>query len=204
MTLTFRYRLFDFNDMTDELVFPANVVSDKTVTAEAQRATRFDLRRQNVDAEGRWRFGPMAAVGLGGGWEGIHRSSDREVENSNEAFAKAVLDVTPTEWLLARLTYRPSFRRIGDYNTAAQFNRTTVDDVTAPAPQSPLLRKLDEADRNRQKVDLLMEFTPIETFTASFSSGFRTTSTTTPRSGQVATAWTAGVDLTWNPSRRSR
>ena len=89
LTLTLRYRLFDFNDMTDELVFPANVVSDKTVTAEAQRATRFDQRRQNVDTEGRWRFGPMAAVGLGGGWEGIHRSSDREVQDSNEAYAKA-------------------------------------------------------------------------------------------------------------------
>ncbi len=200
LTLTLRYRLFDFNDMTDELVFPANVVSDKTVTAEAQRATRFDQRRQNVDTEGRWRFGPMAAVGLGGGWEGIHRSSDREVEDSNEAYAKAYVDVTPAEWLLARLTYRPSFRRIGDYNTAAQFNRTTVDDVTAPAPQSPLLRKLDEADRNRQKVDLLMEFTPIETFTASFNAGFRNDEYYNSTLGlQVATAWTAGVDLTWNP-----
>jgi len=203
LTLTFRYRLFDFNDMTDELVFPANVVSDKTVTAEAQRAARFDQRRQNVDTEGRWRFGPMAAVGLGGGWEGIHRSDNREVQDSNEAFAKAYLDVTPTEWMLARLTYRPSFRRIGNYNTAAQFNRTTVDDVTAPAPQSPLLRKLDEADRNRQKVDLLMEFTPIETFTASFSSGFRNDEYYNSTLGlQVATAWTAGVDLTWNPSEK--
>jgi hypothetical protein len=113
------------------------------------------------------------------------------------------VDVTPTEWMLARLTYRPSFRRIGNYNTAAQFNRTTVDDVTAPAPQSPLLRKLDEADRNRQKVDLLMEFTPIETFTASFSSGFRNDEYYNSTLGlQVATAWTAGVDLTWNPSEK--
>ena len=72
--------------------------------------------------------------------------------------------------------------------------------MTAPAPQSPLLRKLDEADRNRQKVDLLMEFTPIETFTASFNGGFRNDEYYNSTLGlQVATAWTVGVDLTWNP-----
>lgn len=204
LTLTFKYRLFDFNDMTDELIFPANVVSDKTVTAEPQRATRFDQRRQNVDTEGRWRFGPMAAAGLGGGWEGIHRSSDREVQHSNEAFARAVLDVTPAEWLLARLTYRPSFRRVGDYNSAAQFSRTVVEDVNpAQAPQSPLLRKFDEADRNRQRVDLLVETTPIETFTASFNGGLRNDEYYNSTLGlQVATAWTAGVDLTWSPSEQ--
>src|SRR4029450_13667421 len=147
--LTLRYRLFDFNDMTDEHIFAANVVNDRSITAEAQRAARFDLTRQNVDAEARWRFGTMAAVGLGGGWEYLHRSKNREVENSDEYFGRAVLDVTPWEWLLARLTYRPSFRRIGGYDPAAQLVRTTVEDVAADAISTPRPPPLRHAAQSR-------------------------------------------------------
>jgi MtrB/PioB family decaheme-associated outer membrane protein len=206
LTLTARYRLFDFNDMTDELIFPSNVVNDRSVTAEAQRAARFDQTRQEAGAEARWRFGTMAAVGLGGGWEGIHRSRNREVEHTDEYFARGVLDVTPWEWLLARLTYRPSFRRIGEYDPTAQLARTTVGDLdtdTISNAQSPLLRKLDESDRDRQRVDLMVEIVPFETFTASFSAGFRNDNYYNSTLGlQDATAWTAGVDLTWSPSDR--
>ena len=206
LSLTLRYRLFDFNDMTDEHIFPSNVVSDRSVTAEAQRAARFDQTRHNADGEARWRFGTMAAVGLGGGWEYIHRSRNREVENSDEYFARAVLDVTPLEWLLARLTYRPSFRRIGRYDPAAQLERTTVEEVAADAIstfQSPLLRKLDESDRDRQRVDLMVEIVPIETLTVSLSGSFRNDNYYNSTLGlQDATAWTAGVDLTWTPTDR--
>ena len=206
LTLTLRYRLFDFNDMTDELIFPANVVDDRSVTAEAHRATRFDQTRQDAGAEARWRFGTMAAVGLGGGGEYINRSSTREVVNSDEYFARGVLDVTPWEWLVARLTYRPSIRRIGGYDTSAQLERTTLgelDTETISTSQSPLLRKLDESDRDRQRVDLMVELAPIETFTASFNASYRNDNYYNSTLGlQDATAWTAGVDLTWTPSDR--
>ncbi len=207
LTLNLRYRLFDFNDMTDELIFPISVVSDQTATAEPSRAARFSQTRQNADAEARWRFGDMVAAGLGGGWEGIKRSGNREVENSDEYFARAVLDVTPWEWLLARLTYRPSFRRIGQYDPFAQLTRTSVDIAEVPAAiptsQSPLLRKLDEADRDRQRVDLMVELTPVETLSVTLSGSFRNDDYYNSQLGlQEASAWTAGFDVTWSPSER--
>ena len=206
LTLSLRYRLFDFNDMTDELIFPANVVNDRSVTVEAQRAARFEQTRHNLDVDARWRFGAIAAAGLGGGWEGLRRSQNREIEKSDEIFLKATIDTTPWEWLLARLTYRPSFRRIGDYNPAAQLIRTTVEDVTADAIaafQSPLLRKLDESDRDRQRVDLMVQLMPMDTLTASLTGSFRNDNYYNSVLGlQDATSWTAGFDVTWSPTDR--
>jgi MtrB/PioB family decaheme-associated outer membrane protein len=207
LTLNLRYRLFNFNDMTDELIFPVSVVSDQTLTAEPSRAARFDHTKQNVDGEARWRFGDTVAAGLGGGWERIKRSDNREVENSDEYFARAVLDVTPWEWLLARLTYRPSFRRIGHYDPFAQLTRTSVDidelPNAIPTSQSPLLRKLDEADRDRQRVDLMVELTPVDTLSVTLSGSFRNDDYYNSQLGlQEASAWTAGFDVTWSPSER--
>jgi MtrB/PioB family decaheme-associated outer membrane protein len=207
LTLNLRYRLFDLNDMSDELVFPVSVVSDQTLTAEASRAARFDMTKQNVDGEARWRFGDAVATGLGGGWERIKRSDNREVENSDEYFARAVLDVTPWDWLLTRLTYRPSFRRIGHYDPFAQLTRTSVDTEelpnAIPTSQSPLLRKLDEADRDRQRVDLMVELTPVNTLSITLSGSFRNDDYYNSQLGlQEASAWTAGFDVTWSPSER--
>ena len=42
-----------------------------------------------------------------------------------------------------------------------------------PTSQSPLLRKLDEADRDRQRVDLMVELTPVETLSATLSGSYR-------------------------------
>ena len=65
---------------------------------------------QLVKTVSRWRFGAPVALTVGTGWEGWHRNSAREVPVSDEFFAKATLDVTPADWLLTRLTYRPSIR----------------------------------------------------------------------------------------------
>lgn len=207
LSLSLKYRFFDFNDMTDEFVIPATVVNDKTLTDEATHVHRFPYSRHNVDGDARWRFGPLVAASLGGGWERWNRSDKREVQQSDEYYVKAALDVTPWDWLLARLTYRPSIRRIGDYETTAHLAHTVVEgELTADdiaQSQSLLLRKFDESDRNRQRVDLMLELSPIQTFTTSFTIGFRNDDYINSALGlQDATAWTAGVDLTWAPSER--
>jgi MtrB/PioB family decaheme-associated outer membrane protein len=206
LVLTLKYRLFDFNDMTDEFVMPGTVVDDRTLTPEGTHVHRFPYTRQNVDGDARWRFGPTAAVTLGGGWERWDRSDKREVQRSNEYFAKAALDLTPWEWLLARLTYRPSFRRIGDYDTFAHLSHTVIEEDLASAAaqsQSPLLRKFDESDRDRQRVDLMLQVMPNDTVTVSFTGSYRFDNYYDSALGlQDADAWSAGVDATWTPSER--
>ena len=87
------------------------------------------------------------------------------MQESDEYFARLKLDATPLDWLLVRLAYLPSFRRIGDYDTFAHIAHTVVEELDPDAQaqsQSVLLRKFDEADRDRQRVDLTLQMTPVE------------------------------------------
>jgi MtrB/PioB family decaheme-associated outer membrane protein len=202
LTLTARYRLFDIDDMTDDLEFPGHVVNDRTLVTEPRVAGRWEYTRQNADLDARWRFGPPVALTIGGGWERWDRNEHREVPTSDEYFAKAAVDLTPIEWLLARLTYRPSFRRIDEYNTFAHLAHSVVeeDPVAESQGQSPLLRKFDEAERDRQRVDLLLQFTPSEVLTISPAFSYRHDDYIDSALGlQEADAWSAGLDLTWSP-----
>jgi MtrB/PioB family decaheme-associated outer membrane protein len=202
LTLTARYRLFDVDDMTDDLEFPGHVVNDRTLVTEPRVAGRWEYTRQNADLDARWRFGPPVALTIGGGWERWDRNEHREANTTDEYFAKAALDWTPIEWLLARLTYRPSFRRLDEYNTFAHLQHSVVeeDPVAESQGQSPLLRKFDEADRDRQRVDLLLQFTPSEVLTISPAFSYRHDDYIDSALGlQEADAWSAGLDLTWSP-----
>jgi MtrB/PioB family decaheme-associated outer membrane protein len=207
LTLSLKYRLYDFNDMSDEITFPGHVVNDRTpVVVENRRASRFDYTKHNAELQGRWRFQQPVALTAGGGWERWDRVDHREVPTSDEYFAKLAVDTTPVDWLLARLTYRPSFRRISDYNTFAHLAHTVIEeDIASDAAQgqSVLLRKYDEADRDRQRVDLLLQFTPLDAFTIGPTASYRTDDYIDSRLGlQEAEAWSAGLDASWTPSAR--
>jgi MtrB/PioB family decaheme-associated outer membrane protein len=204
LTLSARYRLYDFDDMTDELVFPGHVVDDRTLVTEPRRATRYDYTKHNADVDARWRFGPALATTAGVGWERWDRIFHREVETSDEYSGKLAADATPLDWLLARLTYRPSFRRIGDYNTFAHLEHTVVEEVEADSRaqgQSPLLRKFDEADRDRHRVDLLLQFTPTDVVSISPVASYSQDDYYNSSLGlQDAETWSAGFDVSWTPA----
>jgi len=189
-------------------------LDDRTL-AGVRRAGRFGHRRQNADADARWQFPIPVAVTLGGGWERWERDEQREVPTADEAFAKLAVDTTPFDWLLARLTYRPSFRRISNYNTRAFAELTVVEDPGGVTQgQSVLLRKFDEAERNRQQVDLYLQFTPVDTLsitpTASYKWDDYLKPTVVDPAGGTATflgvdtqtSWSAGIDLGWSPWER--
>ena len=204
LTLTARYRLFDFDDMRDEPVFPGHVVNDRApVVTEPRLAGQWEYTKHNADLDARWRFGQPAALTAGVGWERWDRNEHREVPTSDEYSGKLALDVTPVDWFLGRLTYRPSFRRISDYNSFAHLEHTVVEDVTPDAQaqgQSVLLRKFDEADRDRQRVDLLLQFTPTEAISISPNFSYRNDDYYNSLLGlQKAESWSAGFDVSWTP-----
>lgn len=206
LTLTLKYRLFNLDNMSDEPVFAGHVLNDRTLVDEARKAARFDYARHNLDLDARWRFGQPLAVTLGGGWERWNRVNHREVQRSDEAFAKAAVDLTPWDWMVARLTYRPSFRRIADYGTFAHREHAVLEEETPSAlaqGQSTLLRKFDEADRDRQRLDLLVQFFPLETLSTSLTGSWRFDDYLhSPLGLQEATSWSAGVDVGWTPAER--
>ena len=204
LTVSARYRLYDFDDMSDELIFPGHVVNDRPpVSTEPRRATRFEYTKHNADVDARWRFDSMFATTLGVGWERWDRISHREAD-SDEYSGKLALDATPLDWLLARLTYRPSLRRISDYNTFAHLEHTVVEEVTPDEEaqgQSPLLRKFDEADRNRHRVDLLVQLSPLEGLTVTPTASYRYDDYDDSFFGlRNAENWTIGFDVGWAPA----
>ena len=205
LTITGRYRLYDFDDMTDELVFPGHVINDRPpVVDEARRAVRFPYTKQNADLDARWRFDSMFATTVGFNWERWDRVFHREAD-TDEYGAKLAIDATPLDWLLARLTYRPSFRRIsGSYNTFARSQHTVVEDQTQDElaqGQSPLLRKFDEADRDRHRVDALLQLTPTEVITITPTASYRHDDYYNSTLGlQDAESYELGFDIGWTPA----
>jgi hypothetical protein len=107
------------------------------------------------------------------------------------------------DWLLVRAAYLPSFRRIGDYDTFAHIAHTVVEELDADAraqSQSVLLRKFDEADRNRQRIDLTLDLTPVEGLSVSPTFSYRFDDYYDSRLGlQEADSLSAGFDVGWTP-----
>ncbi len=207
LTLTAKYRYYDYNDITKELQFSGRVLNDRFVVAENVKALRPDYTKQNADLDAKWRFGSPLAVTVGTGWERWNRNENvREVPTSDEYFGKVVIDYTPAEWLMAHLTYRPSARRIDEYNTWAHYMSLHLDPITTPAlagNQSPLLRKYDEGERDRQRTDLLLQIVPSEKLSGTINTGWKSDDyIRSPLGLQQAVSWSAGADVTFVPFER--
>ena len=201
VTFGFRYRFYDYSDLSQKLTFEGLAVNDNAIEGP-RSAGRWSYQKQNADIDARWRLGEPVALTTGIGWERWDRNEHREVPVSNEYFGKVALDVTPTDWLLARLTYVPSFRRISEYNTFAHLEHSVLEDPggAAAAGQSVFLRKFDEADRDRQKVEAQLQLTAGNSFTATPTVGWHHDNYIDSRLGlQEETGWVAGIDLTWRP-----
>jgi len=206
LTVTARYRYYDYDDVTRELQFSARAVGDRVVVPETVTALRPDYTKQNADLDTRWRLGGPLALTVGAGWERWSRNERvREVPTTDEYFARAVVDYTPLDWLSAHLTYRPSARRIDAYRTWTHYlSLHLLDPATTPTVtgnQSPLLRKYDEGERDRHRLDLLLNLAPGERLGLTVSGGFRSDDyLRSPLGLRRATAWSAGADVTLTPS----
>ena len=203
VSLGAKYRYYEFDDWSRTLTFPQVVVNDSALSP-LRRAGRWSYNRHNADLDARLHLMEELAVTTGVGWERWDRNEHREVPETDEFFAKAAVDATPADWLLARLTYRPSIRRINEYNTHAHAEHNVVEDAAAAlAGQSTLLRKFDEAERDRQKVELQLMLTPLETLSATYTLGWRYDDyVSSPLGLQYETSWSTGLDLTWTPVQR--
>ncbi|HET7342045.1 MAG TPA: MtrB/PioB family outer membrane beta-barrel protein, partial [Methylomirabilota bacterium] len=165
---------------------------------------RFDFRRQNADLDARYQLLAPVALTVGTGWEHWDRNSHREVPETDEFFGKLAVDVTPADWLLVRTSYRPSFRRINEYNTRAHAAHVVEEDPAAALQgQSILLRKFDEAERDRQRVDMEWQITPWDTLTITPSASYRYDDYIASVLGlQQEVSWSLGIDVGWTPNRR--
>ena len=204
VVFTAKYRLYELLDLSDTIHFDNHVVNDRTLATDPRRAGRWGYSKQNASLDARWKIIERLAFTTGVGWEHWNRNEHREVPVSDEFFARGVLDYTAADWLMVRASYVPSFRRIERYNTRAHAEHTIDEDATTAAQgQTLLLRKFDEAERNRQKAELQLQITPLETLSITPTVAYRWDDYIRSRIGlQEETSWSAGIDLTWSPAER--
>ncbi len=156
----------------------------------SRRSEELNFTRQNFDTDGRYQIIPSLAATLGFGWEDWYRGPEREAHQTDEYFAKAALDATVADWLTAKLTYKPSFRRANQYNQR-------IGDFPF------FTRQFDQADVDRQRLDLLLQFTPLDTVSITPVGGWRHDDYVKSNFGvNWETTWSAGMDIGWNPSER--
>ncbi|MBI4609254.1 MAG: MtrB/PioB family decaheme-associated outer membrane protein [Candidatus Rokubacteria bacterium] len=202
-----RYRLYDFDDQTRNLTFPARVRTDATLLTDPITSSRFSYTKHNAGADVGWRLLTPLSLKVGYEWERWDRDErHREAPLTDEHTPKVSLDYTPFDWLLLRASYARSWRRISDYNPFAHLAHTVGAEeaaVEAPQAQSTLLRKFDEADRDRDRVDFLAQLTFFDTLTFTPTVSFRNDDYKNSFLGlQDDESWAAGIDLSWSPMER--
>jgi MtrB/PioB family decaheme-associated outer membrane protein len=154
LTLSARYRSYDFHDRATTSILPIIIVNDRSVSP-ADTARRDPFTRRNADVSGTWRILEPLSLTAGYAWEQMSRDSlTRNVARTNEGTPRASLDFTGIDWLTLRSSYSKGWRRGGAYSQVA----------TSENPDS---RRYDEADRNRERTTLMASATPIDPVTVS-------------------------------------
>jgi MtrB/PioB family decaheme-associated outer membrane protein len=167
-----RYRIYDYENQTDSIVFPQHVQNDDALQTEARESVPNDYQRQNADLDVNWDFAPSWTGTLGYGWEYWHRSSDREVEDLHEHGPNVNLDYRNMSGTLVHAGYEFRTRSGSNYDAAAPIEATFDPADVADALLTAKLfgvRKFDEADRDRHHFDLLAKVMPREDLELTFT-----------------------------------
>jgi MtrB/PioB family decaheme-associated outer membrane protein len=189
VTLSARYRLFDLDDRTPELMLPSRVRSDQMILTGPFEARRHPYTRDNADFDLRWT--PLRRISLGAeyAWERWKRDAQvRNVGETREHRPRFTLDVRPFERIWLRGSYLRSERRADEYLESQDL---------------PLLRRFDLADRDRERAGILVQLFPLYALDVSLS--YDRGESTYPdspygRQGDREEAWSTYLD--WSPGQR--
>jgi len=224
LTLSGGYRYFDYDDQTEELLFDTHVVRDLgAIVVDTTVNAPFSYTKHNAHLGAGYSLLSNLNLKLGYEWERWNRNpAHREVENSDEHTLKTSLDYSPLDWLLLRAAYRRGWRSVDEYRPqahAAHVAQDIEDGVFTlnRQGQSVLGRKFDEADRTRDKVELLASITPLESLNFTVTYGLlhddfdearcqQSTAFVSPCPQQTSplglnesTGWSLGGDLAYSP-----
>ena len=137
----------------------------------ARNSLPISYTKDNASGEATWRpAGASGWAGFGGGayWERYDRHL-RDVNVTNEYSGKTWVDLDPIEYVHARASYLYGQRRYDEYN-AEEFVKDPGLQFSEVASN---MRKFDIANRNRQKAEFLLEWTPGRFVTFSPNAGLR-------------------------------
>jgi MtrB/PioB family decaheme-associated outer membrane protein len=202
VTVTARYRFYDLDNRSRGLFFRDYVQADTDQAGVARRNLPYAYTRQSAGAELRWRPWQKVATRLRYDWEQWRRDR-REVTASNEHRLGPALDLTPWSWLLLRASYEHAIRSASSgYDARAPEASLPAGDPVAN-PRLTLLRKFDEAHRQRDAVDLLAQVSPRETLSLTGALAIGADDFDRSRFGLLDDDNASySFDLAWNPTAR--
>lgn len=156
VSITARYRYWDFNDRTQPFTgrqIPVEVITDRSIIAIADTievGVRLPYTTQNGGLEVHWQPLRQAGVQAGYAWERWDRAEDLEVATTNEYTPRLALDLAPADWVSLRASFSHSRRRNDGYADGA-----ANDNFDG-------FRRFNMADRDRNSMNMLAQFSPTD------------------------------------------
>jgi MtrB/PioB family decaheme-associated outer membrane protein len=206
LSVELRGRVYNYDNKTKKLFFPEHVTTDTSLVDDSPRISVYtDYLTASGDLKGSYDVVKGMTAHLGYGFDYWNRNRAREVENLWEHGPLVQLDYRPLpEWLL-RADYQFLYRRGSAYESFSYLFETQPDDAADAAPefQSPLLRKFDEADRNRHRASVLSRVNPTENTEVTFNGGVWYANYLNSDLGRTeALGWDTGIDGFWQVHER--
>jgi MtrB/PioB family decaheme-associated outer membrane protein len=158
-TLKAYYRFYDLQNRSNQINLPDGWIINDSGTQPATQSDVFSYSKNDVGLEGGYDFTRWLSAKFGYNWQRMHRTSNREITNSDEHILGPTVDIKPNPSILLRASYKHSWRDAPGYQ--------------AEGDPINILRKFDEAKRNRDKSSLFAQYSPWEQVT--FHAGFEFT-----------------------------
>ncbi|ALK08575.1 MtrB/PioB family decaheme-associated outer membrane protein [Blastochloris viridis] len=197
---TLRYRYYDNDNNTAELLMPAFVVEDGAGTGSLRRNLAYGYTKQNASEELTWRADKDLTLGGLVGWEQYDRDR-RSVDVTNEIIGKVYLDTRFNDDLRLRSSYQYSERAYDNYDFQS-IARYIYYASTTVGVTNFYMRQFDLADRDRQKANVSLEWAALENLTVTPTLGLRFDDyETDPDAGELGLLkdrnWNAGIEVAY-------
>jgi MtrB/PioB family decaheme-associated outer membrane protein len=170
------YRQYDYNDNTPIRTFTP-VQGDAAAPGAGTTNTPYAFNRKDLEIDAVWFFAKKSSLKAGYDGQWMDRT-DRDVSHSldNSFFVSG--DWAPIHDLLVRLSYRHSNRTPDSYQDDQASNPTTGADVactnttdTSFTGDQRCHRRFDEAARQQNRGDALLQYSPSDKLTLSAFGG---------------------------------
>lgn len=164
MDLTFRYRMYDYDNSSKRIEIPGYVRYHGVWEEIARITVPYEYARQDASAELGWNINQKSRLALSYGIQSWDREF-REVESSDEDILRLTWDNRLTDRLNLRARYETGDRSIDGYEVeASEATFLHPEGVTLPSG----LRRYDEAERSFDDYNLQAQWLATEAWNFTF------------------------------------
>lgn len=162
-----QFKRYEYDNETDEILFPGYVRVDSIWVDKPVKNVPTSYKKTSAGGEVGIDVLKNARLNLGYTYE-KKRRRNREVLRQDDHVLGGSFDVKALDWLDLRLSYHRTDRDINNYNADAPLDAYYEGNLPREE-QLPSLRKYDEADMTRDRVQFLATVYPVESLAMSGS-----------------------------------